>query len=85
MSNREVEGQYARWQCSLSDYGFVITYKPGAIHEVADVPSRFPIASSVDRTGAREQISVSRYQAEPPAPQDPLEPTPISAEARSEA
>jgi hypothetical protein len=86
MSNREVEGQYARWQCSLSDYDFVITYKPGAIHEVADVPSRFPIASSVDRTGAREPISVSRYQAEPPAPQDPLEPTmPISAEARSEA
>ena len=54
MGNKDLEGQYQRWQVILSAYDVIIKYKKGSTHELADVPSRFPLATTVDRTGARE-------------------------------
>ena len=52
--NQDLEGQYQRWQVMLSAYDVIIKYKKGSTHELADVPSRFPLPTTVDKTGARE-------------------------------
>ncbi|GAX74744.1 hypothetical protein CEUSTIGMA_g2191.t1 [Chlamydomonas eustigma] len=55
MSNKELEGQYARWSVMLSEFNFIIEYKPGVKHIIADVvPSRFPRSTTADVTGTRE-------------------------------
>ena len=56
MTTPELDGQYARWACLISDFNFTIHYKPGALHAVADAPSRGPDPSTVDRTGSREPL-----------------------------
>ena len=60
MANKDLEGQYQRWQVILSAYDFVIKYKKGETHIVADVPSRFPMATTIDNTGSREPETVDR-------------------------
>lgn len=63
MSSTNLEGQYARWACLISDYEFQIEYKPGSTHEVADTPSRDPLPTTRDSTGSREpEPSLSTYQ-----------------------
>ena len=59
MSTPHLEGQYARWALQLQDYEFSVKYKPGVTHTVADVPSRQPLATTSDYTGAREPASSS--------------------------
>jgi hypothetical protein len=58
MSNKELEGQYARWSVMLSEFNFIIEYKPGFKHIVADVPSRFPRSTTADVTGTRESFQI---------------------------
>ena len=60
MANKDLEGQYQRWQVILSAYDFIIKYKKGELHDVADVPSRFPLPSTADNTGAREPLDADR-------------------------
>ncbi|GAX86472.1 hypothetical protein CEUSTIGMA_g13882.t1, partial [Chlamydomonas eustigma] len=74
MSNRDLEGQYARWAVMLSEYNFIIEYKPGITHTVADVPSRLPRNTTADTTGTRESfhmlsISTSSQVTTPVIPQ----------------
>ena len=45
-------GQQARWLLSLQDYQFSIVHRPG-VGNVADPPSRHPLPSCTDTTGAR--------------------------------
>ena len=54
MTNLNLEGQYARWACLISEFDFVIKYKPGSQHAVADAPSRGPSKCTRDTSGARE-------------------------------
>jgi hypothetical protein len=49
-----LEGQYAKWALQLAPYDFEIVYKPGEQHAVADTPSRDPLPTTADYTGARE-------------------------------
>ena len=39
---------------------FIIKYKKGELHDVADVPSRFPMPTTADNTGAREPFDADR-------------------------
>ena len=64
LTSTNLEGQYARWQVSVSDYDFEITYKPGVLHDLADIPSRFPMATTEDLTGTREPVSAHRFFVE---------------------
>ena len=54
LTNPDQEGIFARWATLLSPYDFVVEYKPGTQHGVADAPSRDPDPSTNDRTGVRE-------------------------------
>jgi len=56
MSNNELEGQYTRWSVMLSEFNFIIEYKPGFKHIIADVPSRFPRSTTADVTGTCESF-----------------------------
>ena len=53
LSASEQTGQQARWVLSLQEYDFHIRHRAGATHNNADVPSRFPLATTADHTGAR--------------------------------
>ncbi|GAX86401.1 hypothetical protein CEUSTIGMA_g13811.t1 [Chlamydomonas eustigma] len=57
LSNKDQEGQYARWSVLLSEFDFMIEYKPGLKHIIADVPSRFPQSTTLDHTGSRESFA----------------------------
>ena len=46
-------GQQARWVLALQEYSFTIRHRPGATNIAADVPSRFPLPTTADITGAR--------------------------------
>ena len=61
MKAQSLDGQYARWACLIGDFDFVVVYRPGAEHVLADVPSRNPLPTTVDETGAREDVPRSRY------------------------
>jgi hypothetical protein len=58
MSNKELEGQYARWSVMLSEFNSIIEYKPGIKHIIADVPSRFPWSTTADVIGTRESFQL---------------------------
>jgi hypothetical protein len=53
MSAPGLTGKHARWALSVQEMDFIIKHRPGAKHQNADVPSRFPQPSMVDVTGAR--------------------------------
>jgi transposase InsO family protein len=53
MTSSSLTGHHARWALSLQEYRFDVIHRPGAAHQNADVPSRFPQASASDYTGAR--------------------------------
>ncbi|GAX81110.1 hypothetical protein CEUSTIGMA_g8544.t1 [Chlamydomonas eustigma] len=75
MSNRDLEGQYARWAVMLSEYNFIIEYKPGITHTVADVPSRLPRNTTADTTGTRESFHMLSIST-PPQVTTPVIPQP---------
>lgn len=53
MTSQTLTGKYARWALALQDHDFAITHRPGKSHANADVPSRLPLGSAFDGTGAR--------------------------------
>ena len=53
MSCTELNGKHARWALLMQDYEFTIEHRPGLKHQNADVPSRFPLPTTEDGTGAR--------------------------------
>jgi len=73
-STPDLTGMLGRWACSLMEYSFTIEHRPGKKHQNADVPSRFPAASSHDGTGAR---------LDPVLGEDPPGSAPPSAQAAS--
>jgi hypothetical protein len=52
MSNLELTGKHARWALALKEYDVTIKHRAGVTHQNADVPSRYPQASTIDLTGA---------------------------------
>ena len=53
MSTPDLTGQYGRWAMALQEFEFEIRHRPGASHANADVPSRYPLATTNDTSGAR--------------------------------
>jgi len=50
---KTLSAQHTRWLIMLQDLTFDIVHVPGVEHVIADVPSRFPPASTLDPTGAK--------------------------------
>jgi len=53
LQQEQATGQHARWQLCLQEYDYHIRHRPGVTHNNADVPSRYPVQSDEDATGAR--------------------------------
>lgn len=53
MTSEHLAGQQERWVLAIQDLTFTIKHRPGVEHTCADVPSRQPLSSSFDGTGAR--------------------------------
>ncbi|KAK3247454.1 hypothetical protein CYMTET_43050 [Cymbomonas tetramitiformis] len=54
MEKSDLQGQHLRsWAISLQEFDFTVQYRPGPKNENADVPSRYPLPTTVDETGAR--------------------------------
>ncbi|KAK3283157.1 hypothetical protein CYMTET_9141 [Cymbomonas tetramitiformis] len=61
MEKADLQGQHLRWAISLQEFDFTVQYRPGAKNSNIDVPSRYPLPSTTDETGAkheREKVSV---------------------------
>ena len=43
---------HQRWQMQLQEYSFNVIHRAGKSHQIADVPSRHPLPSHWDSTGA---------------------------------
>ena len=52
MGTPDLHGKHCRWAMSLQEFEMLIVHRPGAEHQNVDVPSRFPLATSYDATGA---------------------------------
>jgi site-specific DNA-cytosine methylase len=52
MSAAELAGQQERWVLALQEFSFCVQHREG-VSNPADLPSRYPITSSADPTGAR--------------------------------
>ncbi|KAK3237780.1 hypothetical protein CYMTET_52162 [Cymbomonas tetramitiformis] len=55
MEKADLQGQHLRWAISLQEFDFTVQYRPGAKNSNADVPSRYPLPSTTDETGARHE------------------------------
>ncbi|KAK3243339.1 hypothetical protein CYMTET_47009 [Cymbomonas tetramitiformis] len=55
MEKADLQGQHLRWAISLQEFEFSVQYRPGAKNSNADVPSRYPLPSEQDETGARRE------------------------------
>ncbi|KAK3273481.1 hypothetical protein CYMTET_18273 [Cymbomonas tetramitiformis] len=55
MEKADLQGQRLRWAISLQEFDFTVQYRPGAKNSNADVPSRYPLPSTTDETGARHE------------------------------
>lgn len=64
MAHQSLTGMHARWALSLQEFEFTVEHRPGSKHQNADVPSRYPLPSSVDLTDAR----VHHEGGDPPPP-----------------
>ena len=53
MSTPNLVGQHARWALTLQEMDFTIVHRAGSNHQNVDVPSRFPLSTTFDGTGAR--------------------------------
>ena len=49
----ELSGHHARWCLILQEFSFRVQHRPGLSHQIADLPSREPLPSSADSTGAQ--------------------------------
>ncbi|KAK3258664.1 hypothetical protein CYMTET_32294 [Cymbomonas tetramitiformis] len=64
MEKPDLQGQHLRWAISLQEFDFTVQYRPGAKNSNADVPSRYPLPSTTDETGARhEREKVTAFHA----------------------
>lgn len=52
MGTPELTGKHMRWAMAMQEYEFTVEHRRGSAHANVDVPSRFPLASSHDPTGA---------------------------------
>jgi hypothetical protein len=52
LSNQGLTGQAARWAMIVQEYDFTVEHRPGKTN-IADHPSRFPVTSQQDTSGAR--------------------------------
>ena len=66
LTAKEPTGQQARWVLSLQDYTYSLVHKPGASN-IADAPSRYPLDTVVDTTGARLNATGEPWQHPLPA------------------
>ncbi|KAK3238172.1 hypothetical protein CYMTET_51793 [Cymbomonas tetramitiformis] len=55
MEKADLQGQHLRWAISLQEFDFTVKYRPGAKNSNADAPSRYPLPSTTDETGARHE------------------------------
>jgi hypothetical protein len=66
LTAKEPTGQQARWVLSLQEYTFSIVHKEGKSN-IADLPSRFPLPTTADGTGARLDATGEPWQHPLPA------------------
>lgn len=52
LQSTNLSGKHMRWALSMQEFDCTIEHRPGLAHQNVDVPSRFPLASSFDPTGA---------------------------------
>ncbi|XRA98835.1 transposon Ty3-G Gag-Pol polyprotein [Pycnococcus provasolii] len=52
-STQRKNAHHTRWALMVDQYELVVVHRAGAAHANADVPSRFPLATDEDNTGAR--------------------------------
>lgn len=64
MSAPELSGQQERWVLSLQEFSFCVQHREGSSNP-ADAPSRYPVTSSEDVTGARLDEEGQVYRAVP--------------------
>ena len=83
MENENLTGQHARWALAMQEFDFTIQYRKGLEHVNVDVPSRFPLPSHEDGTGARLDVDPADQEEvtpfiprAPPAPPSWPEPKP---------
>jgi hypothetical protein len=55
-------GQQARWVLSLQEFDYTVRHRAGVTNQNADVPSRFPLPTTADTTGARLDLPTDQYQ-----------------------
>lgn len=63
---KETSSQQTRWILSLQDYEYTLVHRPG-VKNVADMPSRYPVASMADTSGARIHATGEPFQFGLPA------------------
>jgi hypothetical protein len=64
MSAADLSGQQERWVLALQEFSFSVLHREGSSNP-ADMPSRFPITSAADVTGARLDQEGQVYRALP--------------------
>ena len=75
MQNENLTGQHARWALAMQEFDFTIEYRKGLEHINADVPSRFPLPSHEDGTGARlDPDPADMEEVSPSIPPPPVTP-----------
>jgi len=52
MGTPDLSGKHARWALILQEFEFEVKHRPGKAHANVDVPSRYPLQTSHDPTGA---------------------------------
>lgn len=52
-SSQKKNAHHTRWALMVEQYDLVVIHRAGASHANADVPSRFPLATEEDNSGAR--------------------------------
>ena len=52
MRTPDLSGKHMRWSVCMQEFEFCIEHRPGSQHQNVDVPSRFPLPTTADSTGA---------------------------------
>lgn len=56
-TKQHINPMHMRWSLALECYDFEVVHRMGAVHQNADVPSRFPVGGPRDFTGAKLDMS----------------------------
>ena len=85
MQSPDLTGKHMRWALSMQEFDCTIEHRAGTAHQNVDVPSRFPLPSSFDPTGACMDPELPSNNAAAAAAVAPAgaRPVPVAAYASS--